>query len=535
MTTENSRADALTDGQLCAVQYATEALRAIAERREQVDDVIRPLNDIRTASRRAAAALKRFEPVANALLAASPVEQPAAAPNEDHECVYENGDGICRECAELAKVGRTTPSPADERADSLDSDVRTFLENLAKSGSEPLNSVAAYKDKASRFHFMVEVRNGARALLARAASANETGAEVSGECFIVIGHGESDIPEAKIVTRRDGLLDAVLGMIYSSPSDAPDDVRAMYAQDLDDEDCAGHWSWSFEIGGINAWRVGLHPFALPRSPAMAAEPVAIPAGWKAMPPSATAAMRMAMAETAAEYMRRTGGNSPDAIYEAGFAAAPQPAQADAREEAYVAKRMAETLATVYATIVGDDQVDENDGLNAIKRCERAAQVLRLEVELYRGQADARVGLTDALRRAREELSIVEWENDPPNRVVKLFDEIDALLAAHSGQPEPRAEVTNAARDVLAERHRQVTAEGWTPERDDKYTKRELAYAASNYAVSELKHGDPPITWPWDKRWWKPTTPRRNLVKAGALILAEIERLDRAAARTGASS
>ncbi|WP_249174591.1 hypothetical protein [Burkholderia cenocepacia] len=43
------------------------------------------------------------------------------------------------------------------------------------------------------------------------------------------------------------------------------------------------------------------------------------------------------------------------------------------------------------------------------------------------QADARVGLTDALRRAREELSIVEWENDPPSRVVKLFDEIDALL------------------------------------------------------------------------------------------------------------
>ncbi|MDN7729199.1 hypothetical protein QZM48_04155 [Burkholderia orbicola] len=43
------------------------------------------------------------------------------------------------------------------------------------------------------------------------------------------------------------------------------------------------------------------------------------------------------------------------------------------------------------------------------------------------QADARVGLADALRRAREELSIVEWENDPPNRVVKLFDEIDALL------------------------------------------------------------------------------------------------------------
>jgi hypothetical protein len=35
-------------------------------------------------------------------------------------------------------------------------------------------------------------------------------------------------------------------------------------------------------------------------------------------------------------------------------------------------------------------------------------------------------------------------------------------------------------------------------------------------------------WPWDLKWWKPTTPRRDLVKAAALIVAEIERLDRAA-------
>lgn len=109
------------------------------------------------------------------------------------------------------------------------------------------------------------------------------------------------------------------------------------------------------------------------------------------------------------------------------------AQAGAQDEdAYVAKRLSEALASVYATIVGDDRVDESDGLNAIQRVEKAAQVLRLEVDLYRAQAkpekaDARVGLTDALRRAREELSIVEWENDPPSRVVKLFDEIDALL------------------------------------------------------------------------------------------------------------
>ncbi|KVV07357.1 hypothetical protein WK77_16340 [Burkholderia ubonensis] len=72
-----------------------------------------------------------------------------------------------------------------------------------------------------------------------------------------------------------------------------------------------------------------------------------------------------------------------------IAAAPQPAQADARdEEAYVAKRMTEALATVYATIIGDDPVDAEDGLNAIERVVRAAQVLRLEVDLYRAQADA---------------------------------------------------------------------------------------------------------------------------------------------------
>jgi len=38
-----------------------------------------------------------------------------------------------------------------------------------------------------------------------------------------------------------------------------------------------------------------------------------------------------------------------------------------------------------------------------------------------------------------------------------------------------------------------------------------------------------FVWTWERAWWKPTTRRRDLVKAGALILAEIERLDRAAA------
>ncbi|MDG9896309.1 hypothetical protein N7615_03095 [Klebsiella grimontii] len=102
-------------------------------------------------------------------------------------------------------------------------------------------------------------------------------------------------------------------------------------------------------------------------------------------------------------------------------------------------------------------------------------------------------------------------------------------------------VTAAAADVLAERQRQVTAEGWSSKHDDQYKNTELAFAASCYAFHAAAaswdledDGIPydshpvPKQWPWDPSWWKPTNARRDLVKAGALILAEIERIDRAA-------
>lgn len=103
--------------------------------------------------------------------------------------------------------------------------------------------------------------------------------------------------------------------------------------------------------------------------------------------------------------------------------------------------------------------------------------------------------------------------------------------------------TAAARDVLAERHRQITEEGWTPEHDDRHDRGELAAAAACYASSAVLRAHPgrfgwpttrpaPEMWPWASGWWKPTGYRRDLVKAGALILAEIERLDRAAPHAG---
>jgi hypothetical protein len=92
---------------------------------------------------------------------------------------------------------------------------------------------------------------------------------------------------------------------------------------------------------------------------------------------------------------------------------------------------------------------------------------------------------------------------------------------------------DAALDVLAERSRQISAEGWTPEHDDEHGDGELARAASVYANPHIWDilGESQVGWPWDASWWRPSTPRQNLVKAGALILAEIERLDRAAAMT----
>jgi len=81
-------------------------------------------------------------------------------------------------------------------------------------------------------------------------------------------------------------------------------------------------------------------------------------------------------------------------------------------------------------------------------------------------------------------------------------------------------MTKAAQDVLVERERQKAAEGWTPEHDDEHANGSIALAAAAYASGYE------WIWPWDGTWWKPKSPRRDLVRAGALILAEIERLDR---------
>jgi hypothetical protein len=118
----------------------------------------------------------------------------------------------------------------------------------------------------------------------------------------------------------------------------------------------------------------------------------------------------------------------------------------------------------------------------------------------------------------------------------------------------------ALADIRAERVRQMNVEGWTEAHDDKHSRGDMAMAAACYAIKSAHWGSSPLAstyeypieativgqgpgpirrhftvgtidviamlWPWGGDWWKPKDRRRDLVRAAALIVAEIERLDR---------
>jgi len=104
---------------------------------------------------------------------------------------------------------------------------------------------------------------------------------------------------------------------------------------------------------------------------------------------------------------------------------------------------------------------------------------------------------------------------------------------------------NGIQSIAAERRRQIVSEGWTAEHDDEHKDESLALVAALYAApgplfevndhrsddgfGRIRFDDPwPASWDtrWDKRWDHDR--RRCLAIAGALIAAEIDRLDRIA-------
>ncbi|EOY4005390.1 hypothetical protein ACP5IR_001182 [Pseudomonas aeruginosa] len=111
-----------------------------------------------------------------------------------------------------------------------------------------------------------------------------------------------------------------------------------------------------------------------------------------------------------------------------------------------------------------------------------------------------------------------------NRISEKLERCNALLVARAAQA---GQVPQAWLDVQAERRRQIEAKGWTPEHDDLYCSAELPRSAAAY-IRNGANDEAPAIWPFSAKWWKPRDARANYVRAAALILAEIERLDRAA-------
>jgi hypothetical protein len=132
--------------------------------------------------------------------------------------------------------------------------------------------------------------------------------------------------------------------------------------------------------------------------------------------------------------------------------------------------------------------------------------------------------------------LLTWTEDDLLRLngfgAGMLSEVTAALSARgmrlAGEPAVPA---TGAKLIAAERRRQVEAEGWTPEHDAQHAAGELARAAACYALPQRERttspGLPfPRGWPWGVRAWKPEPGDRvrELVKAGGLIAAEIDRL-----------
>ena len=101
--------------------------------------------------------------------------------------------------------------------------------------------------------------------------------------------------------------------------------------------------------------------------------------------------------------------------------------------------------------------------------------------------------------------------------------------------------------IAEERRRQIEEEGWTSEHDDKHKSGEMIFAGVCYAInfgfnaigqkgkyrllpwSEMIFAPKEwikYLWPFEECWWKPKDNLRDLIRAGALIAAEIDRIQR---------
>ncbi|MBA0419527.1 hypothetical protein D7Y22_00935 [Stenotrophomonas maltophilia] len=103
-------------------------------------------------------------------------------------------------------------------------------------------------------------------------------------------------------------------------------------------------------------------------------------------------------------------------------------------------------------------------------------------------------------------------------------------------PAQAVDLGTGIKAIASERERQLCIEGFSRDSDEQYREGELARAATAYvqlAAMDLQVGsrkhiasqEPPFFWPWAPEWWKPVDARHDLVRAGALIAAQIDLID----------
>lgn len=129
--------------------------------------------------------------------------------------------------------------------------------------------------------------------------------------------------------------------------------------------------------------------------------------------------------------------------------------------------------------------------------------------------------------------MIIWESISPTHV-KYLDDAEYHRLKPDAQKNYRlyrcplcTDATKAFEDVQFERRRQIAGEGFSYFHDDIQTEHELERAAAAYALNvafftEEAHK----VWAWDPKWFKPKNERQDLVRAAALLIAAIERIDR---------
>jgi DNA-directed RNA polymerase subunit K/omega len=151
-------------------------------------------------------------------------------------------------------------------------------------------------------------------------------------------------------------------------------------------------------------------------------------------------------------------------------------------------------------------------------------------------------------RLRRVAKLVGLESAVPEDDKTLIGCMGSVLGmvARAIEDERGKPVSKALTDVAAERARQIEVEGWTAAHDDEHADGSLTEAAITYALAaNEKPAERAVlesfgftglrdtiqsAWPtsWCSTWFKPKSRRRDLVRAAALLVAEIDRLDRAA-------